>query len=121
MHRFALIILLIPAITAVPQSTQVPNYTKLSEQQVKHLQNKGFGPTVPSAVNRLNDNDDDESGEEDEAVNVASTQARVPIYSGENYPVPNAIQINQRPQPRPQPVLRKPIPQQYRQQYEQVR
>ncbi|GJQ79133.1 hypothetical protein Trydic_g5386 [Trypoxylus dichotomus] len=122
MHLLTLLVVLVPAITCLPQSTQIPNYTKLTEQQVKHLQNKGFGPTVPTAQNQPNANynrDDEENEEENESVNVASTQVRAPIYNGENYPIPNAIQISERPQSRPQVVVRKPIQQQYRPQYSQ--
>lgn len=128
MHLFAIILLLSPIISCLPQSTQVPNYTKLTDQQVKHLQNKGFGPTVPTAfskptANQKQADDDEDESEEDEAVKVASTQARAPVYNGENYPIPNAIQINQRPQPRPQVVQRRPVQQQqvYRPQYVQVK
>lgn len=123
MYSFVLVIFLVPVITSLPQATQGPNYTKLTEQQVKHLQNKGFGPTAATAFKpTVNYNSDEEQEEEEnEAVNVASTQVRAPIFNGENYPIPNAIQINQRPQPRPQSVLRRPIQQQYRSQYPQVK
>lgn len=108
------------------QVTQEPGYTKLSSEQVKHLQNKGFGQTIPTIFQTtLSYEEDDESLEDDknDDISVASTQVRRPVFSEDSY-YQNAIPVVQaRPQPRPQPqpqVVRRPVQQQYRPQYIEV-
>lgn len=119
MHIFTSLILLIPIVSCLPQSTEGPNYTKLSDGQVKHLQGQGFGPTVPSGFRPTVSLEEEDDDDYEEDVKVSQTQARAPIYSGENYP--NAIPINQqRPQIRQQPAQRRPVQQFYRPQYLEV-
>lgn len=101
------------------QVTQSPSYTKLTSDQVEHLQNKGFGPTVASIFDTPSAYEDDDSDEEEinDDSSVASTQVRRPVFA-ENAYYQNAIPVVQaRPQPQ---VVRKPVPQQYRPQYLEV-
>lgn len=114
----------IPKHHVVPrQVTQVPGYTKLTSNQVEHLHNKGFGPTIASEFQNkaaFEDDEDDSSEEElHEDSSVASTQIRRPVFA-ENAYYQNAIPVVQaRPQPQ---VVKRPPPQQYRpQQYHEVR
>lgn len=103
------------------QATQLPGYTKLSSDQVEHLRNKGFGPTVPTAFGKSSalEEDDDDEEELNEDSSVASTQVRRPVFA-ENAYYQNAIPVQARPQPQPQ-VVRRPVQQQYRpQQYLEV-
>ncbi|XP_022911739.2 uncharacterized protein [Onthophagus taurus] len=117
-----LILFLIPLVTSLPQSSPGQTYTKLSEEQIKHLQNRGFGPTASTAFRPTSNYEDDkeEELEEDDDTEVASSQARVPIYSDDNYPVQNTIPVQQRPQNRPQTQIVQRKPPQYRPQYGDV-
>ncbi|XP_065167846.1 uncharacterized protein [Atheta coriaria] len=107
---------LITSNAALPQVTNGPSYTKLSAEQIKHLQSKGFGPTVPTPFRAtqslVNEHDEDEE-EEDEDIAPAQSQARRPVY-GDDYNLQNVIPVQvrpaQRPQPQPQPqIYRRPI------------
>lgn len=97
------------------QITQLPQYTKLSSNQIRHLENQGFGPTVPSGFRPTSAYEEEEDEDLEEDTSVASTQVRRPTYSEENYPNPNSLQVlQQRPQARTPVVYKRPIQQQYR-------
>ncbi|XP_050506288.1 uncharacterized protein LOC114338951 isoform X1 [Diabrotica virgifera virgifera] len=82
---------MIVTVRCLPEPiTQIPGYTQLSEQQVKHLQNRGFGSTIktfgPTEANR---EEEEEFYEDDEIDSDAeSSQDRAPTYANQNYPVP---------------------------------
>lgn len=108
-----------------PQQLQQQGFTRLSAEQIRHLQNRGFGPTVPSSFRSTVAYEEQDEEEDDEDTSVASTQVRRPTYEDANSYLQNAIPVQSRPvsrpqQHQPQPVLvqRRPVQQQivYKQQ-----
>lgn len=95
------------------QVTALPSYTKLSDQQIKHLQSKGFGPASGAGFQptAAYEEDDDDDAVEDSS--PASSQVRRPTYAEEIYQNPNAIPVIQQRQQ----IIRRPV--NYNQQYVQ--
>nr|XP_023013908.1 uncharacterized protein LOC111503751 [Leptinotarsa decemlineata] len=90
-------------VSCLPEPTQIPGYTQLSQQQISHLQNRGFGSTkrtfVPTVAYR---EEDDELYDDDIDSEAESSQDRVPTYVNQNYPIPVRATV--------QPNLNYPIP-----------
>ncbi|XP_017771949.1 PREDICTED: uncharacterized protein LOC108559250 [Nicrophorus vespilloides] len=88
-------------VVALPQHvTQLPNFTKLSAEEIRHLQNRGFGPTSPSPFRPTLAYEEDEDDHEDD-ISLASTQQQRPVYANEAYlqNVIPVVRVQQRPQP----------------------
>lgn len=86
-----------------PAVTGIPGYTQLSAQQVKHLQNRGFGATQKTfRPTEAYKQEEEEFYDDDVDSDAESSQNRAPTYANQNYPV----QIKQTIQPN----LNYPIP-----------
>ncbi|KAJ8923961.1 hypothetical protein NQ315_006737 [Exocentrus adspersus] len=83
--------LAISVIHCVPQPlsvTQLPGYTQLTAEQVRHLQHKGFGETIKTFIPTAAYRELDDDYEADS--NAESSQDRAPTYQNtyQNYPIP---------------------------------
>lgn len=102
-------------VQCVPQQgiTGPPTYTRLTSDQIHHLQNRGFGPTVRSAAEFrptvAYEAYDDEEYEDSE---VQSSQDREPTYA--NYPVPVRTTVAKAYPTSPRPDKQRLQQQQYR-------
>ncbi|XP_018564544.1 uncharacterized protein LOC108905946 [Anoplophora glabripennis] len=79
--------LAISLVHCIPQPvTQTPGYTQLSSEQVRHLQERGFGETVKTFVPTAAYREVDKDYEPDS--DAESSQDRAPTYINQNYPIP---------------------------------
>lgn len=101
-----------------PQVTDLPNYTKLTAEELRSLQNRGFGPTVPSfrptvAYEEAEEEYEDSEPESSQDRHQAYPNANV-NYQPQTYQVPLRV-AHPKVQPTPKPERKIAIQQtQYR-------
>ncbi|KAG5892472.1 hypothetical protein JTB14_017436 [Gonioctena quinquepunctata] len=85
---FTLCCIAIATVNSSPEPTQVPGYTKLSLQQINHLQNRGFGSTRKAFAPTVAYTEEDDEYADEIDSEPESSQDRAPTYANQNYPLP---------------------------------